>query len=203
LLPNPALRPERALSVDASAGWRRGPLTVSATGFVAFYEDLISYEYYPPSLARPYNFEAARVAGLEVEARAQPLPWLDLSVAYTFTSSANLIADPRYYLKALPLRPEHQLHARATAGSDRLKGTVTLAFQSEQAMNRTGTLRLPARTLVDLGVTCAPFERAALTVSFDVKNLLDVQSQDLEGYPLPPRSAFLTLGYAWDGVPTP
>jgi hypothetical protein len=57
--------------------------------------------------------------------------------------------------------------------------------------------------LLAAGVTCAPFERIALTVSVDVKNLLDVQTQDLEGYPLPPRSAFLTLGFAWDGVPTP
>jgi iron complex outermembrane receptor protein len=203
LLPNPGLRPERALSLDASVGWRRSFVALTATGFAALYEDLISYEYYPPSLARPYNFQAARVAGLELEGRAQPLPWLELSVAYTFTSTANLKDDPRYYLRALPLRPEHQLHARVTAGTDRLRGTVDLAFQSAEALNRTGTLSLPGRTLLAAGVTCAPFERTALTVSFDVKNLLDVQTQDLDGYPLPPRSAFLTLGFAWDGVPTP
>jgi vitamin B12 transporter len=200
LLPNPGLRPERGLSLDASLGFRRGAVALTATGFGALYQDLISYEYYPPSLARPFNFAAARVAGLEVEGHAQPLSWLELSGAYTFTSSADLLQDPRYYGKPLPMRPEHQLHGRATAGTPRLSASAEVSFQSGQALNRTDTLLLPARTLVNLGVSCTPFERLPLTVSFDVKNLLDVQSQDVDGYPLPPRAAFLTLGLAWDGA---
>jgi iron complex outermembrane receptor protein len=40
-----------------------------------------------------------------------------------------------------------------------------------------------------------------LTLSFEVKNLLDVQAEDLDGYPLPPRAAYLTLGITWDAVP--
>lgn len=203
LLPNPGLRPERALGADLAVGWRRGVLSFTATGFGTLYQDLISYEYYPPSLARPYNFEAARVAGVELEAHARPLPWLELSAAYTFSSSANLKEDPRWYGKALPMRPEHQLHARAAGGTDRVQGTVELTYQSAVALNRTGTLGLPGRALLDAGLSLAPFEEAAFTVSFDLKNLLDVRSQDLDGYPLPPRSAFLTLGLAWDGVRHP
>ena len=41
----------------------------------------------------------------------------------------------------------------------------------------------------------------ALSLSFEMNNLLDVQSEDLDGYPLPPRAAFVTLGITWDAVP--
>ena len=37
-------------------------------------------------------------------------------------------------------------------------------------------------------------------IAFEVKNVLDVQTQDTDGYPLPPRAAYLTLGFAWDGA---
>jgi iron complex outermembrane receptor protein len=200
LLPNAGLRPERGLGLDASLAWKGGATAVSVAGFGALYQDLISYEYYPPSLARPFNFQAARVAGLEVEAQVMPASWLELAAAYTFTASANLTDDARYALQRLPNRPQHQLHARASAGTALLRGIAELAFQSDQTTNRTGTVSLPARALVNAGVSCAPFPDGALTVSFDLKNLLDARSQDVDGYPLPPRAAYLTLGLAWDGA---
>jgi vitamin B12 transporter len=37
-------------------------------------------------------------------------------------------------------------------------------------------------------------------LSLELKNLTDVQAQDLDGYPLPPRAAYLTLAVAWDSA---
>ena len=67
-------------------------------------------------------------------------------------------------------------------------------------MNRTEALSLPARAFLTLGVSSTPFKNPEVTIAFEVKNVLDVQTQDTDGYPLPPRAAYLTLGFAWDGA---
>jgi iron complex outermembrane receptor protein len=200
MVPNSELRPERALTGDVGAGWKSEKAHLSATGFVSLYEDLISYEYYPPNLARPYNFAAARVAGLEVEAAASPWRWLEATASYTFLDTQNQKDDPRYYLKALPFRPAHRLHARVVGGVDWLKGRAEVLFQSAQFTNRTETLSLPARAIVNVGVTARLWKAPMVTVSAELKNVLDVQAQDFDGYPLPPRAFFVTVGFAWDAA---
>jgi iron complex outermembrane receptor protein len=201
LLPNPGLKPERALYVDGAAAYRHALGLLQVGGFYAIYEDLISYEYYPPMLARPYNFAAARVSGLEAEGRFTPLSWISLSATYTLMFTQNLRDDPRYYLRSLPYRPQHKLHGRLAIGPRWLYARAEVLYQSSQFVNRTETLSLPARALVSAGATCELLKAPVLSLSFEVKNLLDVQAEDLDGYPLPPRAAYLTLGITWDAVP--
>lgn len=197
LLPNPSLRPERALGGDVGVRYQReGQGSVTVTGFYNLFEDLIAYEYYPPLLARPYNFNTARVQGLETELEARPSSFVSLSASHTLTFSQNLRDDPRYYLNELPYRPRHRVHARVTAGPQRLKARAELDFQSSQFVNRTQTVTLPARALLNAGATALVWQKPDVRVGFDVKNLLDVQSADLDGYPLPGRAAYLTLSFA-------
>jgi iron complex outermembrane receptor protein len=170
------------------------------TGFGSLTQDLITYEYYPPALAKPFNFSAASIAGVEVEARARPLTWLEGSASYTYLTTQNLRDDPRYYLKALPFRPAHRVSARVVAGVPLAQVRAELLAQSAQFTNRTQTLSLPARAFLNLAVTSTPLKNPALTIGFEVKNVLDVQTQDVDGYPLPPRAAFMTLAIAWDGA---
>ncbi len=198
LLPNADLKPERGLVADVSAAFRHDRGSAQVTGFWGLYENLIAYEYYPPMLAKPYNFAAALATGLEVEGALKPTSWLELQASYTFTATQNLKDDPRYYLKSLPYRPRHRVTGRLSAGVEWLNGHAEVLAQSEQFTNRTESLSLPARAFVNVGLSSTPFSKPAFTVSFEVKNLLDVQSQDRDGYPLPPRAAFLSLAFAWD-----
>ncbi|MGV3625106.1 MAG: TonB-dependent receptor plug domain-containing protein [Archangium sp.] len=202
LLPNASLQPERALTGDLGAAWTHDKARISATGFYSLYENLISYEYYPPNLARPYNFSAASVAGVEIEASTRPFSWLEASGSYTFMHTQNLRDDPRYYLKSLPFRPAHRLHTRIAAGPDWLKARAELVFQSSQFTNRTETLSVPDRAIVNLGVTVTPSQQPRISISAELKNLLDVQTWDYDGYPLPPRAFFVTLGVAWEPNPS-
>ncbi|MFO0595259.1 MAG: TonB-dependent receptor [Myxococcaceae bacterium] len=198
LLPNAELRPERALTADATVEWSHPKASVAVTGFGSLYEDLISYEYYPPNLARPYNFMAARVAGVEVEATARPFTWLEASAGYAWLDTQNLRDDPRYYLKSLPFRPRHRVHARVSGGPTWLRGHAEVLYQSAQFTNRTETLALPERAFVNVGATVTPWASPRISVSAELKNVLDVRTQDLDGYPLPPRAFFVTLGFQWD-----
>jgi vitamin B12 transporter len=200
LAPNPNLRPERGLFADAAIALRHERAFVQLGAFGALYEDLISYEYYPPLLARPYNFQAARVLGLELEGTWAPTDWLSLAGSYTLLSTQNLKDDQRYYLKTLPYRPRHKLHARASVGPRWLRARGEVLWQSEQFTNRTETVALGARAFVNLGLVLQPVSTPSTTVAiaFELKNLLDVTSQDLDDYPLPSRGAYLTLSVAWD-----
>ncbi len=197
LLPNANLQPERAFTWDAGAKWANTLASISATGFYSLYSNLISYEYYPPNLARPYNFSAALAAGLEIEGEVHPFEWLQASASYTWTHTQNLRDDPRYYLKPLPFRPEHRLHARISGGPWFLQGHAEVLFQTQQFTNRTGTLFVPTRAMVNLGVTVTPWKNPRVSLSAELKNLLNVQTYDYDGYPLPPRAFFVTLGFSW------
>ncbi len=196
LAPNPRLRPERGLSADAAVAFRRESGFLQVGGFAALYEDLISYEYYPPQLARPYNFQAARVLGLEAEGTFEPTPWLSAAGSYTLLSTENLKDDPRYYGKSLPYRPRHKLAARAAVGPVWLRAHGEVLWQSEQFTNRTETVALASRAYVNVGLATRPLPLRQISIALEFKNVLDVQSQDLDGYPLPSRGAYLTLSIA-------
>ena len=122
---------------------------------------------YPPLLARPYNFLAARVVGLEAEGELTLHPWWALRAGYTLLHSQNLKDDPRYYLKELPYRPRHKLHAQASFGPPKLQGRAEVTFQSLQYRNRTQTLALPARAFVHLGVASQILSEPRLTASLE------------------------------------
>ncbi|NOK12128.1 TonB-dependent receptor plug domain-containing protein [Corallococcus exercitus] len=200
LLPNPELKPERALSVDAAALWRNEVWSVTAGGFAAVYENLIAYELYPPNLARPYNFAAARVWGAEMEVEARPRAWLTATSSYAWTRTQNRYGDPRYFGKELPYRPRHKWVVRLRVGPDWLNGRTEVLVQSSQLINRVGEARLslPSRTWVSVGASSTFLHKPDLTVSFDVKNLLDARTADYTGMPLPGRAAYVTLSVALD-----
>jgi iron complex outermembrane receptor protein len=202
LLPNPELRPERVLYADAAVVHRTERSLASVGGFYSLYEDLIAYELYPPFAARPYNFSAAHMAGLEAEGEWRPHPWLAGTLGYTLLVSRNLRDDPRYYLKELPYRPRHKLSARVSGGPRWLTGRVEVAAQSAQFTNRTEEAVLPGRAFVHAGASSTFGHTPELTLSVELKNVFDAHAEDLNGYPLPGRSAYVTLTVALGG-PSP
>lgn len=195
---NPELRPERALFVDLGVTHETARTRFALDGFATVYEDLILYEYYPPLAPRPYNFPAAHVFGAELEGALDPRGPLSLSVGYTLLFTENRRDDPRFYKKELPLRPRHTLSARVEAGPRWLRGRLEVLAQSDQFINRTASLSLPARAFLHAGVATELLRDPRLTASFELRNLFDVQAQDFAGYPLPGRAFFLTVTAAWE-----
>ena len=204
LLPNANLRPERALYADAALVHRSDVSFVSVGGYASLYEDLISYEAYPPGAARPYNFAKARVVGVEAEGEWRPHPFVSGAFSYTLTVSDDLQRDGRFYLRELPYRPRHKVSARVLGGPRWLTGRVELAAQSAHALTRDGALVLPGRAFVHTGLSSTFGTRPELTVAAEVRNLLDARAEDFVGYPLPGRAVYLSVGGTFEpGRKTP
>jgi iron complex outermembrane receptor protein len=197
LLPNPDLQPEQSTYADVALAHRTRASFASAGFFYSSYENLISYEYYPPLLAKAYNFNSAQAYGLEIESEARPWPIASALLGYTLLFTQNLRDDPRYYLKELPYRPRHRLYLRLSAGPSIFRPRAELSFQSEQFFNRTQTLSVPSRAIVNVGVSSQPLRSPELTLSLEMKNAFDVQTQDVDAYPLPGRAFYLTLRFAY------
>jgi iron complex outermembrane receptor protein len=204
LLPNPDLRPESALYADAAVVHRSEESFASVGGFVSLYQDLISYEAYPPGAAKPYNFTSARVMGLETEGEWRPHPLLSGAFSYTLTMSSDLQRDGRFYLRELPYRPRHKLSARVMGGPRWLTGRVEVAAQSAHFLTRDGAMSLPGRTFVHAGLSSTWGSRTEFTVTCEVKNLFDARAEDFVGYPLPGRGVYLSVTGAFGpGAPAP
>ncbi len=206
-LANPDLQPERGVFVDAGAGIAGAPGSFRVAGFAAQYQNLIIYEYQPPLPARPQNASAARAAGLEAEGRWTPARWVELGGSYGLLFTENIRAIQAYYLKELPYRPRHRGTARLALGPEWIRVHATVRGQSRMYLNRSNTQWIDGRVLVDTGVDVRVLRRPEVLLSFNATNVGDVQTRDLDAYPLPGRAFLATLtmrldlGRASEGAP--
>jgi iron complex outermembrane receptor protein len=192
-LANPDLQPERGVFVDAGAGIAGAQGMFRVAGFAAQYENLIIYEYQPPLPTKPQNASAARAAGLEAEGRLQPARWMELSGSYGLLFTENIRAIPAYYLKEIPFRPRHRGTLRLSFQAERVRVHGTMRAQSLMWLNRSNTQSIAGRVLLDAGVDVLVFRRPEVMLSFNATNIGDVQTRDLDAYPLPGRAYFAAL----------
>jgi outer membrane cobalamin receptor len=185
--PNPDLRPERALSVDAGLRWKTRPLTASAGIFWSRYRDLILYELFPPARVKPYNIGAARISGAEVQLGVRLPLEAGIEVAYSFVDAINERPSATQQGQKLSYRSPHRLFARLERHGDRLEASVQVDLSSATPRNAYGTAELPTQLRIDAGAGVRV--AGPLWVDLQIRNLLDDRTQqDLFQYPLPGAS---------------
>jgi len=199
--PNPELLAESAWALDMGLAWEGPKARVAAGYFWSRFKNLVTWEYLPPFALKPFNLGRAQTHGLEVEASVGPFPWLQLQGAYSWLKTQNLSKDARYAGKPLPFRPQHQLFLRTQAGPRWLSAFAEWHFQSSQTRNSFGNLSWPARSLLNAGLKSQCLQHPNLQVGLSFKNLLNAHSQDMAGYPLPPRGLFLSLSLGLERAP--
>lgn len=199
-LANPDLQPERSVFVDAGGGISSSLGLLRVAGFAAQYENLIVYDYQPPLPTRPRNSGAVRAAGLELEGKVSPAPWMELSGSYTLLFTQNIRDIAPYYGKEVPFRPRQRGMLRLLAGPERVRLRATLRAQSQMYVNRSNTefLAIQGRALVDAGVDVLVLRRPELVASFTATNIGNVETRDFDAYPLPGRAFFATLTFRLD-----
>jgi iron complex outermembrane receptor protein len=202
-LANPDLRPETATFVDGGASLSGSAGRLRVAGFAAQYRDLIVYEYQPPLASRPYNLGTSNAWGLEVEGRVQPAPWIEASGSYALLFTEDIRDIPAFYGKEVPYRPRHRGTARLAVGPEWLRMHATVRGQSSMWVNRTNTIALDGRVMLDAGVDLTVLRRPTVVLSLWGTNLTGVEARDLDAYPLPGRALYATLTVRFGDGPTP
>lgn len=206
----PGLRPESAFTTDAGARLARrfGPmkLRAEASGFLTWADDLITYVYVGAQrLARATNIGEARIAGLESEVRAEAYGF-DVRVSYTGLLTANATecrATPTGCERPpLTGRPAHDLVADLAWERGPVRVRYGIDHVSGIRIDDHGVVEVPPRVLHGASVSARVPSGSGLTLTLDVRNLLDLRTTnylgiagtadrqaigDLYDYPLPGR----------------
>jgi vitamin B12 transporter len=197
LEPNPALRPEEAMSADAAlvVDGRLG--FASAGAFGTLYRDLIVYE--PGSFRRlkPFNDAKALVRGLELDLASAPLRrllGLSVEVAYTLLDTETLRGVEAELGRDLPHRARHRLYARVAIGGEQAGAHVEAHHVGAQFQDTRNLQSISAASSLHAGGFVRLRARPDVRVALEVKNALDDRSlQDGFGNPLPGRLVLLTV----------
>ncbi|MBW2524742.1 MAG: TonB-dependent receptor, partial [Deltaproteobacteria bacterium] len=206
---NPDLTAEQGLTVDvgSTAEGRAGPARGYAqlVGFARVASDLIGYRRSSFSVIRPYNVGAARVLGIESAVGGDLWGILHASAAVTVLDPRDVSDDRQVVNDLLPFRARlvvaPQLEVAAPQGwsalaLDRIALIARFLHRSSRVADPAGLVVLAEQNLLDLEVA-ARLHDETLRVRAGVENLLDQQTSDLVGYPLPGRSAHATMEAWW------
>jgi iron complex outermembrane receptor protein len=224
LVGNPTLAPETGTTADlglvlAPAGALgavdRGYLEVA--GFAGWSSSLIAWVPTSGHTSVAKNLGDARLRGVEVAAQLRAYRTLTLSGNYTLLDTVQDSPLVPYDGKALPGRPRHELYLRADADGHarglELAARADVSLLSGNYLDQGNLNLVPARRLVGAGVRVG---RGTLSLSLDVRNLLDERVADVPldppprpdltstprpiadvlGYPLPGRSLLVTVSWA-------
>lgn len=204
ILGNPALEPERGLTADLGAGLDGGdaPTRVSAdvAAFASTATNLITFQK-GSYQARYRNVGRARILGVEAAATlvvrhharltAQGT-WLDARDRSGLSSSDGRRLPHRPVLRAL-VRPE--LRALPLGRSLRLGLYADADVTGTTYMDPANLIATPTRASFGAGASL-DHGASGLRVVLSAYNLLDSPATDFLYFPLPGRSAFLTLHYS-------
>jgi vitamin B12 transporter len=193
---NPALNPERSLSIDAGIEQRIGDdLMFGVTAFQNTFRNLIDYTY-SPTAPNYSNIARTRTRGLEVESRATILDGLHVDGAFTYldarvidrgTSSAATAAfAPGARLLRRPMHSFDVGLGYGTAlGSFDLRahrvGTREDSYYSGSSVSRV-TLAPYTRTDASAQMRLLENHQGTVTATFRAENVFNVLYSDVAGF---------------------
>lgn len=224
ILGNPELRPEIGLTGDFGivwAPWQAKSIVdriyIEAAAFVSRPKNPIVFLTGNGFVSQARNLDGARILGTEFVASARFWKRVTTSANYSVLDARKRSNDLSND-KLLPGRPENRVYARVDTafqpGGRLLVLWADALYVSGNYLDELNSLELPSRTLLGCGIKAALVRD--LILSLEVKNLLDLRSEevalhpspspdvnstplplsDVHGFPLPGRSIYLNLQWA-------
>jgi iron complex outermembrane receptor protein len=199
---NERLGPEHGITGEAVARYQvldgeRRLIWIDVAAFVRESRDLVTYLRTPQGYFSPVNRGRARFLGSELVFGSSPLAWLDVNTNLSLLdprerspdrASANDILP---FLSRLTLSGSLGAH-RALGRVGTLAGTARVSYQSSRYANPAGQGVIPEQTSVDLEAALLGVARL-LTTRIRFANVFDAARYDIVGFPLPGRSAFVSM----------
>ncbi|MCK4409514.1 MAG: TonB-dependent receptor, partial [Candidatus Eisenbacteria sp.] len=198
---NAELRPEEGTTADVGVVFRlERPGVVSsvleAAVFLSERDDLITFLQNSQKSVKAFNLESARVVGLELSARCAWERGSEFSVSYTREDARNTGPSPIYHGKRIPYVPQDKLFVRTALAAGRITFRYDYHFEGDTYRDRANLPENmnPARHLHGVGARVEL--RGGLALDAHVQNVFDAAVADVEGYPLPGRTFYVTLKFA-------
>lgn len=199
VLPNPELQPERSWSGDLGLRLDRTnvagvELSGSIATFAGSYDDVIVYELFSGSRAKPFNLGRARTTGVEVELALKSAAGLSIGASGTLLFATNLVEGANTYGNDLPYRPRTRAEGHVEYTHDRVHARAAAAWTAEAYANRANTRTIPS--FVDVSASAGIRLAGDAWLSAEVRNALGVTDRAcIEGYPLPGRIVLAHLSW--------
>ncbi len=197
---NTDLSPEEGTTTDVGIVLRSEPSSsrnafLEAVLFRAERDDLIVFLQNSQRTVKAFNLESASVEGIELTARCSWEAGLNLAASYTFQDARNTGPSPTYSGKRLPYEPRHDLFVR-TEWRGRAGWSVWHEYHHQgEAYRDQANLEenlAPPSYIHNAGGSIYLIPNA-LSLSLEIQNLTDEHIVDVEGYPLPGRTFYVTL----------
>jgi vitamin B12 transporter len=203
---NPDLVSESGVTLDAGVRFahalprEKRPLYAALSGYARRSEDLVAFVLSSQGYVRPENVEAARVLGLELEAGSGFGRYFAADLALTLmdfrnrTPGSSLTNDIYPYHSRLVAAPG--VAAISPTFASRWVSQASLGAKLVYQSNRYGDLAglavIPEQASLDLDAAVLVLDRA-LWVRGRITDVFDANRYDVVGFPLPGRSAFVSL----------
>lgn len=206
---NSALQAERGETLEAGFRWqglRRGgapKLWLEAASFARWSSDLILYARTAQGYLVPQNRMAARTLGGELTAGISPAPGLELSGNVSLIDARDTSPGRTLANDVLPF-----ISPTTAAGlvsytqpfEDGVLDEATLGlrtiYQSSRFADAAGLGVIPEQAWIDLELAAWALSRRLVTRG-RIANLFDARRFDVVGFPLPGRSAFISVEATW------
>lgn len=193
---NSGLTPERGATTDAGITIRSadGSGFFEAVLFRAERENLVVFLQNSQRTVKAQNLESALVHGVELSARHVWESGLELAAGYTLGNARNTGPSPTYHGKRLPYEPEHDLFVKTALDLGWVELRHEYHYQSGAYRDRANLPEnmSPPSSVHDVGAVIDVVP-GLVSLNLEVRNVTDEQIVDVEGYPLPGRTFFVTL----------
>ncbi|OGQ49401.1 MAG: hypothetical protein A3I09_00535 [Deltaproteobacteria bacterium RIFCSPLOWO2_02_FULL_47_10] len=148
---------------------------------------------------QPINTYDVKANGVETSLSIRPVSFLDIESNYTWLTARFKSNDFQ-----LPGRPRHKWNSRIGIHRDFTKkfgGNLfgEHEYTSSLPVNTQNTVFIAQRSSFNAGATARFLANSwgAYTLTFEAKDITNMQIYDARGFPLPRRSFFVTLGMKW------
>ncbi|MBV9342835.1 MAG: TonB-dependent receptor [Acidobacteria bacterium] len=189
--PNPLLRPEETRALEAGVAESFGrKYSLTATYFNNLFRNKIDFNFAPCFCTGQYvNVNEAMAHGAEVEAQGRPIPGLEVTMSYVYTST-QILKEPLAFdpllMAGQPLlrRPRHSATALATYGGQSWGADLAGSFvgrRPDSDFLGFGIEHAPSYVRLDAGAWRRL--RPSMTAYVNLENVLNRFYEEVTGYP--------------------
>ena len=189
---NPNLKPEELYAIDVGYNYTNlSDINFSINTFYYLYNDMIDFIYALPVTSK--NRTDVNSVGLETSLSFDLSSYWKFNIGYTYLEVDDINdIDPILY------RPKHKIASKIMYQKNKMNHTLSFNFQSEQDYQDflsddyqfiDSEIRFPLEKLDSLLLVnyTGSYQFSAIDFSLKVSNILDVEYELIQDYPMPGR----------------